>query len=62
MHKFCDTRVMPYKTHADLRRDRPADYVRFCFADSAHADTSWPNSADGGSRWNHNNNSGNYEH
>jgi hypothetical protein len=38
MHKFCDTRSMPYKTRSDLRRDPPADYVRFCFADTAHAD------------------------
>jgi hypothetical protein len=38
MHKFCTTHAMPYKTHADLRRDPPADYVRFCFADPTHAD------------------------
>jgi hypothetical protein len=38
MHKFCATHAMPYKTHADLRRDPPADYVGFCFADPAHAD------------------------
>jgi hypothetical protein len=30
--------TIPYKTHADFRRDPPADYVRFCFADPAHAD------------------------
>jgi hypothetical protein len=38
MHKFCDTRSMLYKTHADLRREPPADFMRFCFADPAHAD------------------------
>jgi hypothetical protein len=38
MHKFCDTRSMPYKTHAHLRRDPPSDYVRFCFGDPTHAD------------------------
>jgi len=38
MHKFCDTRSMPYKTRSDLRREPPPDYVRFCFADPAHAD------------------------
>jgi hypothetical protein len=38
MHKFCDTRSMPCKTHADLHRDPPVDYMRFCFADPAHAD------------------------
>jgi hypothetical protein len=38
MHKFCDTRSIPYKTHTNLRRDPPADLVRFCFADPAHAD------------------------
>jgi hypothetical protein len=30
MHKFCDTRSIPYKTHTDLRRDPPRDFVRFC--------------------------------
>jgi hypothetical protein len=29
---------MPYKTHADLRRDPPSDYFRFCFGDPTHAD------------------------
>jgi hypothetical protein len=38
MHKFCDTRAMPYKTRSDLRREPISDYVRFCFGDSAHAD------------------------
>jgi hypothetical protein len=38
MHKFCDTRSMPYKTRSDLRREPPADFMRFCFADPAHAD------------------------
>jgi hypothetical protein len=38
MHKFCDTRSMPYKTHADLCREPPADFLRFCFANPAHAD------------------------
>jgi hypothetical protein len=38
MHKFCDTRSIPYKTRGDLRRDPPADCMRFCFADPAHAD------------------------
>ena len=38
MHKFCDTRSMPYKTHADLRHDPLAEFVRFCFAVSEHAD------------------------
>jgi hypothetical protein len=38
MHKFCDTRSMPYKTHADLRQEPQFDYVRFCFADPSYAD------------------------
>lgn len=38
MHKFCDTRSMPYKTRPDLRRAPPIDFMRFCFADPAHAD------------------------
>jgi hypothetical protein len=29
MHKFCDTRSMPYKTRSDLHRDPPSDYVLF---------------------------------
>jgi hypothetical protein len=37
MHKFCTTHAIPYRTCADLRREPPADYVRFCFADPAHA-------------------------
>jgi hypothetical protein len=37
MHKFCDTRSMPYKTRSDLR-EPPSDYVRFCFGDPAHAE------------------------
>jgi hypothetical protein len=38
MHKFRVTRSMSYKTRSDLRRDPPADYMRFCFADPTHAD------------------------
>jgi hypothetical protein len=38
MHKFCDTRSIPYKTRSDLRREPISDYVRFCFAAPAHAD------------------------
>jgi hypothetical protein len=38
MHKFCDLHSIAYKTRADLRRDPPSDYVRFCFGDPAHAD------------------------
>jgi hypothetical protein len=38
MHKFCTIHAMPYKTHADVRRAPPADYVRFCFGDPTHAD------------------------
>jgi hypothetical protein len=38
MHKFCDTRSISYKTRSDLRCEPPADYVRFCFEDPAHAD------------------------
>jgi hypothetical protein len=37
MHKFCDTRSMPCKTRSDLRRKPSSYYVRFCFADPAHA-------------------------
>jgi hypothetical protein len=38
VHKFSDTRSMPYKTRSDLRREPPSDYVRFCFSDPAHTD------------------------
>jgi hypothetical protein len=31
-------RSMPYKTRDDLRREPPTDFMRFCFADPAHAD------------------------
>jgi hypothetical protein len=37
MLRFCNTRSMPYNTRSDLRREPPSDYVRFCFADPAHA-------------------------
>jgi hypothetical protein len=32
-----DSRSMPYNTRADLRRESPADFIGFCFADPAHA-------------------------
>jgi hypothetical protein len=35
---FCDTCSMPYKTRSDLRREPSGDFMRFCFADPAHAD------------------------
>lgn len=38
MHQFSTTHTMPYKTRGDLRRDPPADYMRFCSADPAHAE------------------------
>jgi len=38
MHQFCTTHAMPYVTCADVRHDEGSDYVRFCFADPAHAD------------------------
>ena len=38
MHQFCTTHAMPYKTRADLRREPLANFMRFCFADPAHAD------------------------